>query len=268
MTLPLAGHPVGAPNAERARHPEDLIQSAYRLLLADAMPFGKNARIQLEHGGLNESTERYRTVTYWYGRRGACLVLTDSLHVGDPQDESAHAYRSPTASPVQTVTSRYELGVDHLGEQEIIPEHTDTGRTMTGVTEFAVDVRPDNVGVLLRRKLDYSFPDQRADVFVAEDRDGAEYKPAGTWYLAGSNRSVYSNPPGELDPPTPILQTSNRRFRDDEFLIARELTEGHRRLRLRIVFRPLELPLAPGEPIPELAWSELRYRVYSWVLPD
>jgi hypothetical protein len=268
MTLPLAGHPVGAPNAGEARHPEDLIQSAYRVLIADAMPFGKNARIQLEHGGLNESTERYRTVTYWYGRRGACLVRTDGLHVGDIDDERAHDYVSPTASPVQTVTSRYELGVDHLGEQEIIPEHTDTGRKMTGVTEFSVALHPDNRGVLVRRKLDYGFPDQRADVFVSEDRAGAEFELAGTWYLAGSNRCVYSNPPGELDPPAPILQTSNRRFRDDEFLIGGELTRGLRRLRLRIVFRPLELPLAPGEPIAELAWSELRYSIYSWVLTN
>ena len=267
MTLPLAGHPVGAPTAEAARHPEDLIQSAYRVLIADAMPFGKNARIQLEHGGLNESTEHYRTVVYWYGKRGACLVLTDSLDVGEVDDERAHGYVSPTASAVETLTSRYELGVDHLGEQEIIPETSEHGRRMTGTTEFAVTVHPDNVGVMLRRTLDYGYPDQRADVYVAEDREDAEFRLAGTWYLAGSNRCVYSNPPGELDPPAPLLQTSNRRLRDDEFLIARELTEGRRRLRLRIEFRPLALPLAPGEPVPELAWSELRYSVYSWVLP-
>src|SRR5262249_50261894 len=60
MTLPLVGHPVGAPSAALALDAEDQIESAYRLLLADQMPFGKNAKIQLEHGGTDESTEHYQ----------------------------------------------------------------------------------------------------------------------------------------------------------------------------------------------------------------
>jgi hypothetical protein len=271
MTLPLAGHPVGAPDSKSAHNAEDAIESAYRVLVSDAMPFGKNARIQLEHGGTDESTEHYHSVTYWYGRKGACLVQTDALHVGDPSDEHSHDYKSPTASTVQTIRSRFELGVDHLDGLDtrpvVIPETTDTGRVMTGTTEFTVTLREDNAGVLLRRKLDYAFPDQRADVFVADDRAGATWQAAGTWYLAGSNRCVFSFPAGELDPPTPLLQTSNRRFREDEFLIARELTEQRRRVRLRIVFRPLPQAILPGEPIPDLAWSELRYTVYSWIAP-
>ena len=158
--------------------------------------------------------------------------------------------------------------MDHAGGVEVIPATTDTGRHMTGTTEFRVRLDPHNVGALLRRKLDYSYPDQRADVFVADDRDGARYEPGGTWYLAGSNTAVYSNPPGETDPPAPILETSNRRFRDDEFLLPRTLTEGRARVRIRIVFRPSSRPLLPGGPIPDQAWSELRYAAYSWVLPQ
>jgi hypothetical protein len=59
MTLPFAGHPVGARSPREAKCEEDMIESAYRFLLADLMPFGRNARIQLEHGGVNESTEHY-----------------------------------------------------------------------------------------------------------------------------------------------------------------------------------------------------------------
>ena len=267
MTLPLAGHPVGAPNAFASMNADDLVESAYRLLVADAMPFGKNARIQLEHGGTDESTEHYRTVAYWYGTPGACLVPTDSLHVGEAADESAHAYASPTASAVESLTSRYELGVDHVGGVEVFAASTDTGRHMTGTTEFRIRLDPHNVGAMLRRKLDYAYPDQRADVFVADDRDGAEFAPAGTWYVAGSNASVYSNPPGELDPASPIVETSNRRFRDDEFLLPRRLTEGRSTVRLRIAFRPLGLPLLPDGTPPAQAWSELRYTAYSWVVP-
>ena len=77
MTLPLAGHPVGSRNAESAKSELDMVQSAYRFLLADLMPFGRNARIQLEHGGENEHQEHYETVTYWYGTPSATLVRTD-----------------------------------------------------------------------------------------------------------------------------------------------------------------------------------------------
>jgi hypothetical protein len=139
---------------------------------------------------------------------------------------------------------------------------------MTGTSEFTIAVRPDNHGVLLRRTLDYAFPDQRAEVFVADADGGGDFEPAGVWYLAGGSRCVYSNPPGELDPPAPVVQTSNRQLRDDEFLIDRALTEHRTKLRIRIVFAPERLPLVPGEPLPELAWSELRYAAYAWVMPE
>jgi hypothetical protein len=78
---------------------------------------------------------------------------------------------------------------------------------------------------------------------------------------------VYSNPQGELGETQHIVQTSNRRFRDDEFLIPRDLTEGRRAIRIRIRFTPVNRPLFPGYPVPELAWSEIRYTSYSFVLP-
>ena len=268
MSLPLAGHPVGAPNALLAQGPEDMVEGAYRLLIADAMPFGRNARIQLEHGGLNDSRERYRTLVYWYGRRGACLVRSDALQLGDEADERAHEYHSPSASHAVTVRSRYELGVDHAGGVEVLPEVSERGRFMTGTSELSLALRPDNLGVLLRRTLDYGFPDQRAEVFVADDETRDDWQLAGVWYLAGSHRCVYSNPPGELDAPAPVLQASNRRLREDEFLIDRSLTAGRSRIRVRIVFKPESKPLAPGEALPELAWSELRYTAYSWVMEE
>jgi hypothetical protein len=268
MTLPLAGHPVGAPSAAEAQSAEDMVESAYRLLVADAMPFGKNARIQLEHGGTNESTEHYQSVAYWYGLPGACLVKSDAVDIGDAKDEQAHAYVSPDASPVESVRSRYELGVDHAGGFEVTAETTETGRHTTGTTELRVHLDPHNVGALLRRKLDYSYPDQRADVFVADDRDGAPFEAAGTWYLAGGSSIVYSNPPGETDPPAPQIETSDRRLRDDEFLVPAELTEGRSSIRLRMTFRPTSRPLVPGGVVPPQAFSELGYTVYSWVLPN
>lgn len=301
MTLPFAGHPVGARNLQEAKSDEDKIHSAYRFLLADLMPFGKNARIQLEHGGLNHSTEHYKTVAYWYGAPGATLVKSDELKVGDAASERAHHYVSPDASKPYQITSRYEWGPDlyltgaakqifyphefrSLTQPDLpeaagaslvvaFPAQTDTGRKTTTWSEFTLKLDSKNFGVLLRRKLDYQFPNQRAKVFVADASDPQrapaepDWKPAGVWHLAGANTCVYSDPRGELGETLHNVQTSNRRFRDDEFLLPRDLTEGRPAIRVRVEFTPVQRPLFPGHQIPELAWSELRYDAWCFVLP-
>ena len=81
--------------------------------------------------------------------------------------------------------------------------------------------------MLLRRKLDYSFADQRAEVYIA-DQSKTTWALAGIWYLAGSNTCVYSNSKQELGATEHKVETSNRKFRDDEFLIPRELTRGRK----------------------------------------
>ncbi len=259
MSLPFAGHPVGARSSQSAVNDEDKIESAYRFLLADAMPFGKNAVIHLEHGGTDQSTQHYETVTYWYGLPAPSLIRTDVLRVGDPASEKSHGYSSPQASAPYTITSRYERGVNS-------PVRTGRGRTTTGTSEFRLRIRPDNLGVLLRRTLDYSFPNQRAEVYVAGPSK-SDWKFAGIWYLAGSNRSVYSNPKQELGATQHIVETSNRRFRDDEFLIPRALTRGRKTIWIRAKFTPVNRPLYPGYPLGKQAWSEIKYTAYSFVLP-
>jgi len=267
MTLPFAGHPVGCRSEKEAQSEEDKIESAYRFLLADLMPFGKNARIQLEHGGVDQSTEHYQSVTYWYGLHQPCLIQTDAFHVGDSADEAKHDYHSPTASPVQTLSSRYEWGVDHHEGKEVYPESTDTGRFMTGTTIFALKLDPKNLGVLLRRKLDYSFPNQCANVSVADDRPDAPWHEVGSWYTAGSNTCVYSNPKSEVGETLHNVQTSNRRWRDDEFMLPRSLTEGRSSIKVKIEFVPRNIPLFPGHPLADQAWSEYRYTAYCYLMP-
>jgi len=268
MTLPFAGHPTGAKNAQAAVSEEDKIESAYRFLLADLMPFGRNARIQLEHGGVNESTQHYETVTYWYGLPAASLIETDELMVGDETSERQHRYASPEASAPYDVTSRYEWGPDTFQGKEIYPAETDRGRTKKTASEFTLRIDPHNVGVMLRRKLDYSFPNQRAEVFVSDGGSARpDWKAAGIWYTAASNTSVFSNPAGELGATQHVVQTSNRRFRDDEFLLPLALTQGRKAIRVRVKFTPVSRPLFPGYALPELAWSEMRYTAYSMVMP-
>jgi hypothetical protein len=153
----------------------------------------------------------------------------------------------------------------------VYPASLDRGRKTTGVSEFTLRLDPKNLGVMLRRKLDYMFPNQRAEVFVADDRStisAKDWKPAGTWYLAGANNCVYSNPKEELGKTQHISQTSNRRFREDELLLPRSLTQGRSSIRVRIKFTPVEVPLFPGQPLAELAWSEIRYDAYCYILPS
>lgn len=275
MTLPFAGHPVGSPNAKSAHNELDKVQSAYRFLLADLMPFGRNARIHLEHGGINEHQEHYETVTYWYGSPSAALIRTDRLQIGDAKSEAAHHYESPEASEPYEIFSRYEWGVDHFKDKEIFPAQMDYGRKTTGMSEFTLKIAPDNVGVMLRRKLDYAFPNQRAEVFIADASKGQsiqaeDWQPAGAWYTAGSNTHVHSHPreEGELGATQHNVRVSNRRFRDDEFLLPKALTQGRSAIRVRIRFTPIERPLFPGHPLAELAWSEIRYDTYCYVVPD
>ena len=268
MTLPFAGHPCGAINEKEAKNKEDKIESAYRFLLADLMPFGKNAIIRLEHGAENDSTEHYQTVAYWYGLPAASLIKTDEVKIGDNRSERAHHYISKEASEPYEINSRYEWGPDTLHGQEIFAAHTDIGRKTTGASEFTVQLDKKNVGVMLRRKLDYQYPNQRAEVFVADANDRSGWKKAGIWYLAGANTCVYSNPKPETGATEHNLQTSNRRFRDDEFLLPKDLTEGKKSIRVKVQFTPVNRPVVPGQPIPELAWSEIRYDVYCFVMPD
>ncbi|MDG3006900.1 DUF2961 domain-containing protein [Paludisphaera mucosa] len=270
MTLPFAGHPAGARDVKTALTAEDRIESAYRFLLADLMPFGRNARITLEHGGADESTQHYETVAYWYGLPSPSLAPTDALDVGDEASEKAHDYRSPDASPPVEIVSRYERGVDHVKDREIFPAIAKRGRTTRGTSEFTLKLDRANLGVLLRRTLDYAYPDQRAEVDVADvaaDGSPGPWRNAGVWFLAGSNTCYYSNPKPELGAPAPVVQVSNRRFRDDEFLIPRDLTEGRTAVRIRVRFVPVARPLLPGRPAPDLAWSEIRYAAYSVVMP-
>jgi len=141
---------------------------------------------------------------------------------------------------------------------------------MTGTSEFTLEINPGNQGVLLRRKLDYQFPNQRAEISIAKVENGTigDFRPAGVWYLAGSNTCLFSNVSQELAPSQHVVQTSNRRFRDDEFLVSRALTSGHAKIRVRVRFTPVEIPLLPGRPLPELAWSEIRYDAYSILPPS
>jgi hypothetical protein len=294
MTLPLAGHPVGALRAEEARHEKDLIHSAYRFLLADIMPFGNRARINFEHGGCNLSREHYEAVTYWYGLPSPSLIKTDVLDIGSLQSEQYHEYHSPHSSEIQEIISRFDgLPVDAFPETahelrrnpdqsieyqryigaEIFPALRETGRYTRGESEFSLHLETNNHGALLRRTMDWSFPNQKAKVFIADASN--EFNPvdpvweyAGIWYTPGSNTYMYSPARDQFGERVYNVRTSNRQFRDEEFLIPPLLTRNRSAIRVKIKFVPVDIELYPGYPFPKSsAWSEIRYEIYSYIMP-
>lgn len=270
MTLPFAGHPVGT-RKKAAKSEKDLVNSAYRFLIADIFPFGNRAVIGLEHGGTNSSTEHYSGVVYWYGIDSPSLVLTDHFNTCDEKIEiPEHEYKSPTAGEPYALVSRYEWGPDHRGAQMHFPAEQDYVRTMKGTSQFKMRLDPNNIGVMLRRKFDYLYPNQCAKVWIRPDKTGGKWQYVGQWYTAGSNTCVYSYPrsEGELGKTQHTIITGNRRWREEEFLIPRQLTEGVKRLEIKIQHVPDNRELFPGQPFPvESAWSESRYWAYCYKMP-
>ena len=288
MTIPFAGHPVGKRDRD-AQSDKDLLNSAYRFLIADYFPFGKRAVIGLEHGGQNTADEHYSGVTYWYGAPAATLKLTDELNVCNAADIAAHNYQSSTAEAPYELVSRYEWGPDRdfpdryspydqsqaRQARMFFPAESDSVRIMKGKSTFTVRLDSINMGVLLRRKFDYQYPNQKASVWVRPANTDSAWNYAGIWYTAGSNTCYFSYPKGrsytaaELSPTAPQIITSNRRWREEEFLIDHTLTEGFSQIEIQIRWIPDEKELLPGRPFPVAsAWSEARYWVYCYQLED
>jgi len=60
------------------------------------------------------------------------------------------------------------VGADGIRGEIIYPPHQDRGRTTKKASEFTLKIEANNLGVMLRRKLDYAFPNQRAEVFISD----------------------------------------------------------------------------------------------------
>ncbi len=287
MSLPLAGHPIGK-FREKARNEKDLINSAYRFLIADYFPFGKRALITIENGQVNSMQEPCSGVTYWYGINKASLILTDELNVCHPIDRERHNYSSPHAEPCYAFLSRFEIGPDTDPDSPVNPHHRkddfyssrayhlpqeDSVHATTGTTQFTVKLVENNHGVLLRRKLDYTYPNQEARVYVRE-KGKEKWNYVGNWYTAGSKTHVFSRPEGksyteaELGPTEHVVLESRHAWKEDEFSIAAAYTRGIEQMEIKLEFVPNEIELHPGYPFPAPSrWSESRYKVYSWILP-
>ncbi|RKX45309.1 MAG: hypothetical protein DRP64_04915 [Verrucomicrobia bacterium] len=176
--------------------------TAYRLFIADAIPFRKHIRVGIEHGGGNEIPETCTTLAYYYYKPNNMVVLTDLLNVGNTTSESAHSYTIGNQTWSSVATFQYEGDHDDV-------DISDVGRAHQGYSQFTMALQPTNAGAILRRRLDYHIADQQATVSV----DGVL---VGTWYQAGSN---------------PF-----HGWREDDFMIPAAYTAGKNTITVKVQF--------------------------------
>ncbi|MDB4996807.1 MAG: Fibronectin type domain protein, partial [Myxococcaceae bacterium] len=193
-------------------------------------PFAKSLRVSVSNATQNvyyhfdyHVFDGGTPVTTWTGTEDSSAARALWSAVGeDPKSQAGVVSASSTVS-IPAAGSVAILDVDgprsiasvHLGVAGVFPVHpgpfTDAGRAFGpgGSSTFTVKIDPANEGVVLQRRLDYSIPDQQAQVFV----DGAL---AGTWSDRGSSPAA---------------------FRDDFFPIPANLTAGKSTMTVTVVFQ-------------------------------
>jgi hypothetical protein len=200
--------------------------SAYRLMIGDAVPFGKAARLGMENGPENNFHATYSSTAFWYGREPAVLKRTDVLDVGDETSEEAHAYTSERPTEVETVTDQSFEG-DLAGR--LLREDL---RATSAPVSFTMDVTPEDSdstaqgGAVLRRLSDQLRAYQEARVFV----DGEK---VGTWLQPLGNRS--------------------QRWLEDSYQLPAEVIAGKEQITVR---------LEPVDDAP--AWTAGRYELLTY----
>ncbi len=196
--------------------------ACYRIHLGDLIPFFRKAQLGIEHDAENSDTnDSHVSVAYAYRHPESLLVPTDELDIGEHRSMLDHEYTATGLDPPTVLTACFE------GQQSDVPIR-DHGHIVRTSSEFVVTVAKENVGALIRRRLDQSWGRQKGLVYV-DDR------LAGVWY------DVYENP---------LL-----RWAESDFLVPASLSRGKDRLRIKII--------NDGQ----VPWSEFYYTIYSYLLP-
>ncbi len=135
-------------------------------------------------------------------------------------------------------------------------------------------LQPENFGVMLRRKPDYQFHNQRAEVSIADASKESQKMPI-------SNPPAFGTQPGRIPAFIPIRRKNSARrsinckrrtadFATMNSLVPVDLTKGRSAIRVRVKFTPVETPIShvtKQEPPVERLWSEIRYDAYCYQMP-
>jgi len=174
--------------------------SAYRLMIGDAVPYASSLRFGIEHGPGNDEPAVYGSTAFSYAQPRLGLRRTDALDVGDEASERAHAYAQVAPSPATALTASFE------GDDDTV-RITEDGRATSAPVAFTLRVDKGNRGVALRRMSDQAQAHQAARVLV----DGRE---AGLWRQP--------------------LGNSGKRWLEDRFDLPPRLTARRKALRIRL----------------------------------
>ena len=197
---------------------------AYRFDLNDPISFSNSIKVGIQRGAENGAYETPESIAFYYALPSSgAMTLSDSLAVGSSTSRTAHSYA--VTGEASTPTNSYYYEGEGAGSYG--PLITDTGDTMTGHTQFTIAINPANKGVKLRRRLDYSVLNQKAEVWV----NGSD---VGSWYDAGQNTTLS--------------------WRDSDFEIPVSLTQGQSSLNINIVY----------DNTGGTAWTEYDYWAYSY----
>jgi hypothetical protein len=190
-----AGHEVSAYGCDHE------CDSAYRLMITDAVPYRSAVRFSIEHGPGDDAPAVYSSTAFMYTQPRFGLQRTDSVDIGNAASEKAHDFQETGSSTPWQLSSTYEGDFDDA----VV---SDEGRDESQPFSFTVSLDKENRGAVIRRTSDQSHPYQRARVLV----DG---QPAGTW----------------LQP----LGNGHSRWLQDEFGLPASLTAGKTSVRVTLV---------------------------------
>ena len=172
--------------------------AAYRLLIGDAIDFQQGITTGVEPGPESNHSAFYSSTAFWYGHQTPAATVTDSIHVGDAESESAHDYSG--GGELRTLASVFEGDHDDV-------EVTDTVRDADGTVRFTLAVDENATGVRLIRRADRATAGQAAEVRI--DR-----KKVGTWFAP--------------------LGNEHQRWVEDSFDLPRKVTRGKREITVEI----------------------------------
>lgn len=168
FSLPQTGNPAHEVDGDGCTND---CRGAYRLMVADAVPFESSLRFSIEHGSNNTIPADYSSTAYWYGQEEQTLSRTDSLDVGDTASRADHGY-SATGESSTTLVSTFEGDNDSVSV-------TDDVSAASGPIEFELAVVAQNRGVRLDRVSDQATSSQAADVYVDGVLIGRWAQPLG-----------------------------------------------------------------------------------------
>jgi hypothetical protein len=231
----------------------------YRFQIIDYVPFLRSLKFTQDHAldFTHDQDGTFLNAVFYYYNPKKYIQLTDTLDVGKDASEAAHGYKmegTPSKVRLQTDQGTYE--------NDYAVPITDGGRWTDKETSFTVAIDPNNDGVRIRKRINQTAFHQELEVYV----DGAL---AGTWFEQGSNYIENYNRKALLDLITQKYADQGKSipswknggisaiFRDTNFDIPAQLTQGKKLLHLRFVTKN-SLSVKPAD-------AGLTNEYYYWI---